>query len=188
MGVCLPTRRLLVGLTLVVLLAGCSSGATTAPSPTGPAPASTTAPSATVVTPSATPTPTPTLTPAPTPLASVTVTVIGSTAQVPAPNGSDDTATIQSALDACVKHGPGCTVQLQAGTYKTRQLVAKNFQGTFKGAGMATTIIEALPALPVNVPDFLSAGECVPNLTDCLWPSPWGTRTRSGSPAEAVGG
>jgi hypothetical protein len=104
-------------------------------------------------------------------VASVTVTVVGSTAQVPAPNGSDDTATIQAALDACVKHGPGCSVQLGAGTYKTRQLVANNFRGTFKGAGKDATIIEALAALSVNIPDFLSAGECVPNLTDCVWPS-----------------
>ncbi len=171
MGVWLPTKRLFVGLAVVVLLAGCSSSATTAPPPTAAAPTETVALSLAAATPTVTATPMPTATPAPTPAASVTVTVVGSTAQVPAPNGSDDTATIQAALDDCVKHGPGCTVQLQAGTYKIRQLVAKNFQGTFKGAGMATTIIEALPVLPVNIPDFLSAGECVPNLTDCLWPS-----------------
>lgn len=171
MGGRIPTRRLLVGLAVVVLLAGCASGATPPPSPTAAAPTEATAPSVAAATPTVTATPTPTATPAPTPVARVTVTVVGSTAQVPAPNGSDDTATIQAALDACVKHGPGCTVQLGTGTYKTRQLVARNFQGTFKGAGVATTTIEALPALSVNVPDFLSAGECVPNLTDCLWPS-----------------
>jgi hypothetical protein len=93
------------------------------------------------------------------------------TVTVPVPNGSDDTGAIQDALDACVKHGPGCTIELQAGTYKTRQVVATNFRGTFKGAGQDQTIIEALPDLPVNVPDFVFAGECMPNTTTCLWPS-----------------
>jgi hypothetical protein len=91
--------------------------------------------------------------------------------QVPKPGGTDDTATIQAALDACVKHGAGCVVSLEAGTYRTSQLVAYDFRGTFKGAGADRTIIEALPDLPVAVPDFTVAGECMPNLTDCVWPS-----------------
>ncbi len=53
MGRCGPTRRLLAGLTVVVLLAGCATGATVAPSSTAPAPASA-APIATT-TPAATP-------------------------------------------------------------------------------------------------------------------------------------
>lgn len=56
MGTCVPTRRLLVGLTIVVLLAGCAASATVAPSSPTPAPASA-APVATT-------------TPAPTPAAS----------------------------------------------------------------------------------------------------------------------
>lgn len=64
---------------------------------------------------------------------------------VAAPIGIDDTAVVQAALDDCVAHGPGCTVQLAAGTYLTKQLFAKDFHGTFKGKGMDVTIIQALP-------------------------------------------
>jgi len=69
---------------------------------------------------------------------------------VPAPNGIDDTAAIQTALNQCVAHGPGCTVQLAAGTYLTEQLFTEDFQGTFKGKGMDVTIIQALPNLKVS--------------------------------------
>jgi hypothetical protein len=93
------------------------------------------------------------------------------TVTAPAPGGTDDTSGIQAALDACVKHGPDCTVQLQAGTYRTSQIVATNFRGTFKGAGQDQTIIEALPALPVTAPDPLIKGECMPNTTTCRWSS-----------------
>lgn len=84
------------------------------------------------------------------------------------PNHTDDTTNIQAALNACVAHGPGCTVQLQTGKYFTKQLVTYNFRGTFKGMGINKTTIEALPNLPVNLPD---SGECLPNTTTCLWPS-----------------
>jgi len=94
----------------------------------------------------------------------------GFTRLVATPNGTDDTANIQTALNACVAQGPGCTVQLQEGTYLTKQLVTYNFQGTFKGMGENQTTIQALPNLPVPF-DFLTNGECKPNTTDCLWPS-----------------
>ena len=72
------------------------------------------------------------------------------TVNVAAPSGGDDTAAVQLALDQCVApHPEGCTVQLAAGTYKTQQLFAKDFHGTFKGKGMDVTIIQALP-LTVN--------------------------------------
>jgi len=136
--------RLLAGLSLVVLVGGCSSST---PTPTSNAPGTTT------------------------PSRGPTLQVVGSTAHVPEPNGTDDTAHIQAALDACVAHGAGCTVQLQTGTYRTRQLVAYDFQGTLKGASPDGTIIGALPALRVSAPDAFVGGECMPNLTDCLWPS-----------------
>jgi hypothetical protein len=85
------------------------------------------------------------------------------------PNGADDTDNIQAALSACVTKGPGCTVQLQAGTYLTRQLVTYNFQGTFKGMGQNDTTVEALPDLPVTFGDWQN-GLCRPNTTDCIWP------------------
>jgi hypothetical protein len=87
------------------------------------------------------------------------------------PNGTDDTANIQAALNACVTQGAGCTAQLREGKYFTRQVVTYNFRGTFKGMGMDRTTIEALPKLPVNIPDPAVYGECLPNTTTCLWPS-----------------
>jgi hypothetical protein len=66
------------------------------------------------------------------------------------PNGTDDTATIEAALDACVAYGPGCTVQLAAGTYLIKQLFAQDFHGTFMGKGMDVTILQALPNLEVS--------------------------------------
>jgi hypothetical protein len=106
-------------------------------------------------------------------LVPLTASAGGSTITVEPPNGSDDTNNIQKALNACVAQGPGCTVQLQAGTYLTKQLVTYNFQGTFKGMGQDNTTIEALYPLTVNVrPPGGSTGMlCQPNTTTCPWPS-----------------
>jgi hypothetical protein len=96
-----------------------------------------------------------------------TVWAGGHTVKVPPPNGVDDTANIQAALNACVAYGPGCTVKLAAGKYLTQQVVVYNFQGTFKGMGIDNTFIEALPNLPVT---NLTVTSCQPNLTNCIWP------------------
>src|SRR5215472_2251161 len=77
---------------------------------------------------------------------------------VPPPNGTDDTANIQAALDTCVTYGKNCTVQFAAGTYLTRQLVAYNFRGTFKGLGTSATIIQAIYPLAVTLPDVFFDG------------------------------
>jgi len=98
----------------------------------------------------------------------LTAGAAGATIWVAPPNGTNDTANIQAALDACVAQGPGCTVQLQAGRYLSRQLVAYNFRGTLKGMGKYNTIIEALPYLPVT---FDSTQPCQPNTSTCLWPT-----------------
>lgn len=87
------------------------------------------------------------------------------------PNGVDDTANIQAALDACVASGRECTVRLQPGTYHTSQLVEYNFKGAFRGMGMNRTTIEALPNLTVTLPDTSSEGACLPDTSSCLWPS-----------------
>lgn len=89
----------------------------------------------------------------------------GYTVYVPSPNGVNDTANLQGALDSCVAYGRGCTVQLAAGTYLTKQLVTYNFRGTFEGKGKDRTIIEALPELEAI------SYSCQPNTTDCIWPS-----------------
>lgn len=93
------------------------------------------------------------------------------TVYVPPPNGVDDTADIQAALDACVAYGPGCTAQLRAGRYLTKQLVAYNFQGAFKGMGQDITRIEALPYLYVNFKQEDVEGLCPPDPTSCFWPT-----------------
>ena len=94
----------------------------------------------------------------------------GSTYQVSRPNGHDDTAAIQKGLNWCTAHGPDCTVQLRAGTYRTSQLLEYDFRGTFRGAGMHRTTIEALPDLLVNETDPWNVGECLPNLAECRYP------------------
>ena len=91
----------------------------------------------------------------------------GTLISVGPPNGVNDTASIQAALDSCVGKGPNCVVQLSPGTYRTTQLVTYNFEGTFRGAGQATTTIEALPELSV----VQNPTECLPNTTTCLWPT-----------------
>jgi len=89
------------------------------------------------------------------------------TVYVAPPNGVDDTAAIQSALNTCASYGKNCTVQLAAGTYLTRQVIIHNFQGTFKGMGENVTTVQAL-FLPVNWPDP-AVEACSPNFTNCLW-------------------
>jgi parallel beta-helix repeat protein len=81
---------------------------------------------------------------------SISAMAAGLVVNVPAPSGGDDTVVVQAELDQCVTYGSGCTVQLAAGTYLTKQLFAKDFHGTFKGMGMDVTIIQALPNLPVS--------------------------------------
>jgi hypothetical protein len=68
---------------------------------------------------------------------------------VPPPTG-DDTAILQGALNACVAHGPGCTVELGSGTYMTKQLLVNNFSGTIVGHGQTGTVVQALPGYIVG--------------------------------------
>lgn len=93
------------------------------------------------------------------------------TIRVRPPNGVDDTATLQAALDAGVASGPGTTVQLASGRYLTQQLATYNFHGTFKGMGKDKTIIEALPKLLVNPDVDFCSSPGFPNGTTNRWPS-----------------
>jgi len=62
-----------------------------------------------------------------------TATAGGSAVLVAPPNGVDDTANIQAALDACVVRGPACTVQLRGGKYLTNNLSFTTFAAPSKG-------------------------------------------------------
>ena len=65
------------------------------------------------------------------------------------PSGGNDTKAIQKAFDAAVKAGPGSTVQLSAGHFYTNNILVKNFDGYFKGAGEGRngTVIDCLRGL-----------------------------------------
>lgn len=74
------------------------------------------------------------------------------TVYVAPPNGIDDTAILQAALDNCMTNYPtGCTIQLAAGTYLSTQLLAENFHGNLQGMGMDATTIKVLSPLVVTV-------------------------------------
>ena len=84
-----------------------------------------------------------------------------------APGGGDDTAAVQAALDACVAFGPGCTVQLEEGVFRTSHLLTHDFHGTFRGAGQDATTIEPVGRFAVNDDDVVLARPPAP---DHPWP------------------
>jgi hypothetical protein len=57
------------------------------------------------------------------------------------PTDVDDTDNIQCAFDQATLAGPGMTVRLVAGTYVTRQIVIRDFEGAFRGEGPDVTIV-----------------------------------------------
>jgi len=81
------------------------------------------------------------------------VTQVGNVFTV-TPNGSDDTANLQCALDAAAAVGPGSTVQLAAGLFHSGFVYEGMYNGTIKGMGMDKTVIESLPDLPCDDPTF----------------------------------
>jgi hypothetical protein len=57
---------------------------------------------------------------------------------------SNDTAALQAALDAASVSGPGAVIELGPGTFHVSQpLVALNFSGTIRGAGLRRTTVLA---------------------------------------------
>jgi len=70
------------------------------------------------------------------------------------PSGSNDTANIQAAFNACVAFGPHCNVELEKGTYYTAQIAVNGFQGNFVGMGQGLTIVQALPNLSPPAPQY----------------------------------
>jgi len=71
-----------------------------------------------------------------------------------APSGGDDTLALRTAFDVCQAVGPGCTVQLTAGVFRTQQVEVRGFEGTFAGAGMEETVIETLAPLVISPADL----------------------------------
>jgi hypothetical protein len=67
-----------------------------------------------------------------------------------APNGVDDTAELQSALDKCSGAASGCTVRLCRGVFRTTPLRVGDFRGVLRGDRRGRTVIQALPDLRVN--------------------------------------
>lgn len=63
------------------------------------------------------------------------------------PTGTNDTENIQNALDACVSAGPGCTVQLTEGTFRSAMVEVTGFDGFFVGSGQGATVVTSLPRL-----------------------------------------
>ena len=71
-----------------------------------------------------------------------------------APSGADDTLALRTAFDVCQAVGPGCTVQLTAGVFRTLQIEVWGFDGTFAGAGVDATVVETLAPLTISPPDL----------------------------------
>jgi hypothetical protein len=71
---------------------------------------------------------------------------------VPYTGKHDYTTEIQKAFNDAVKAGPGSTVQLGGGHFFANNIVATNFDGTFKGAGEGRTVIDTLRGRYPNGP------------------------------------
>jgi hypothetical protein len=73
-------------------------------------------------------------------------------------NGNDDTSNLQCAIDEASALGPGATVQLLGGTYKTAQLVIGHLHGALRGMGFDRTRLQNLDTpLPIDNPDSFAA-------------------------------
>lgn len=59
-------------------------------------------------------------------------------------NGVDDTGPLFTAFNQAKEYGPGCTVQLEEGTYYIDFVEVRDFIGAFKGAGKGKSIITSL--------------------------------------------
>ena len=72
----------------------------------------------------------------------------------PSGNCETDTANIQAAFDLAAAAGPGSKVRLTKGTFLLcKPIVAVNFDGTFKGAGMDKTLILVPEHIELPLPE-----------------------------------
>jgi hypothetical protein len=67
-----------------------------------------------------------------------------------APDGTDNTAQVESALKRCSGARRGCVVSLCEGTFRIAPVRVENFRGVLRGAGREKTFLQALPNLEVN--------------------------------------
>src|SRR4051812_32603144 len=66
------------------------------------------------------------------------------------PTGTDDTSSLQCAIDTAIAAGRPMTIRLAAGTFHTAQLVAKGFEGHIAGSGRDATVLTN-PSAPMFV-------------------------------------
>ena len=87
--------------------------------------------------------------------------------------GETDWSNIMQAFDSAKAAGPGSEVQLEVGTfYIRRPIQIANFVGTFRGAGMGTTILTNPPGrgLEATSPPALMIGAPLIFYQDSTWP------------------
>jgi hypothetical protein len=63
------------------------------------------------------------------------------------PNGVDDTESLRAAIAEATVSGPGATVLLSAGEFRSNFLILQNFNGTIKGEGAGRTLLRNIDRL-----------------------------------------
>jgi hypothetical protein len=66
------------------------------------------------------------------------------------PNGTNDTAQLQSALSSCSGAREACQIVLSKGTFHTDVLLVRDFNGRIRGQGQGNTIIRPLANAPLR--------------------------------------
>lgn len=66
------------------------------------------------------------------------------------PNGTDDTAQLQAALQRCEGVTQPCEIRLGAGVFHTDVLLAKRFNGSIQGDGTRRTVIKPIEYRPLR--------------------------------------
>jgi hypothetical protein len=66
------------------------------------------------------------------------------------PNGVNDTARLQKALDTCARSRTTCRIVLARGVFHTDVLLVRGFKGRIRGQGRDETIIRPLSGVPLR--------------------------------------
>ncbi len=72
-----------------------------------------------------------------------------------APNGIDDTAQLQAALDSCSGAEPRCRIVLAEGVFYTDVLLVHDFRGRIHGQGVGRTIVRPVQGRPLRSSDVV---------------------------------